>query len=177
MAVAAWAVARWPWALIALMAAAAISDMLDGWFARRMRGRRKAHGLPTRGLGERGGRGAWLDPLCDKVFVLSVIGAVWWFYALPSWLLVLIGTREILLVPLLILYRLLPQMPGRDRIDLRAGIAGKLATVTQFIALWSVLYRSDMQLGFAVIAGFVGVLAVADYIKRAAATAHAPSSR
>jgi phosphatidylglycerophosphate synthase len=76
MAALVWLVAPWAWALGLLMATAALSDMLDGWFARRMRARRKAHGLPTRGLGEKGGRGAWLDPLCDKAFVISVVAAV-----------------------------------------------------------------------------------------------------
>ncbi|MCZ7604947.1 MAG: CDP-alcohol phosphatidyltransferase family protein [Planctomycetota bacterium] len=66
MALAAWALVQWPWALAALMAAAAGSDMLDGWFARRVRKRRRAKGLPTRGLGEKGGRGAWLDPCATR---------------------------------------------------------------------------------------------------------------
>ncbi|MCB9894811.1 MAG: CDP-alcohol phosphatidyltransferase family protein [Planctomycetes bacterium] len=171
MAVAAWFVARWPWALALLMIAAAASDMADGWFARRMRERRRARGLPTRGLGERGGRGAWLDPACDKAFVLSVIGAVWWFYLPPWWLLLMIGAREVLLLPLMLAYRAVPALPGRGHVDLRAGFAGKLATVTQFAALWSILLRSGMQLAFALAACVIGVLAVADYVRRAAVSA------
>ncbi|MCA8915818.1 MAG: CDP-alcohol phosphatidyltransferase family protein [Planctomycetes bacterium] len=171
MAVAAWFLASWPWALAALMIAAAASDMADGWFARLMRDRRRARGLPIRGLGEKGGRGAWLDPACDKAFVLSVICAVWWFYSPPWWLLLLIGTREILLVPLMLAYQLVPGMPGRDHVDLRAGIGGKLATVAQFCALWAILLESGNQLGFGMAAGFVGILAVADYVRRAAVTA------
>jgi len=160
-----WFVAHSPWALFGLMAAAAASDILDGWFARRMRARRVARGLPTRNMGERGGRGAWLDPACDKAFVVSVIAAVWWAYGPPWWLLALVGAREIVLVPLLMVWRLLPHGP----LDLRAGAAGKLATVTQFLALWTILAESNHQLGMALAAGVIGVLAVADYARRAVA--------
>lgn len=164
MAAAAWALVQWPWALPALMAAAAASDMLDGWFARRMRERRRAKGLPTRGLGEKGGRGAWLDPLCDKTFVVSVLGAVWWFYQPPWYLLALTATREILLAPLVLAWRVLP---GRRKLDLRAGLLGKLTTVSQFAALWAILAGSDLQLHLAIAAAVIGVLAVADYLRRA----------
>jgi cardiolipin synthase len=163
MAVAAWLVAPWPGALLVLMAAAALSDILDGWFARRMRARRKARGLPTRSLGEKGGRGAWLDPLCDKIFVLSVIAAVWWFYEPAWWLLLLIGAREVLLVPLVLAWKLMPHKP----LDMRAGLAGKLATVAQFLALWSILLGMENQLVPAVAAAVVGVIAVIDYVRRA----------
>jgi cardiolipin synthase len=165
MAVAVWFVAQWPWALFLLMVAAAASDMLDGWFARRMRSRRRARGLPTRGLGEKGGRGAWLDPLCDKAFVLSVIAAVWWFYAPAWWLLLLIGTREILLVPLVLVWKLAPHKP----LDMRAGLAGKIATVAQFIALWSILLETPDPIAPAIAAAAAGLVAVIDYVRRAIA--------
>lgn len=164
MAVGVWFVAAWPWALFGLMIAAAASDMLDGWFARRMRARRIARGQPTRVAGPQG-HGAWLDPACDKTFVISVIVATWFFYEPPWWLLGLIGAREILLVPLVLLWRVLPHKP----LDLRAGAAGKLATVTQFFALWSIVLESDSQLTLALASAFVGVLAVGDYVMRAVA--------
>jgi cardiolipin synthase len=163
MAAAVWLVAPWPWALGLLMVIAALSDMLDGWFARRMRARRKARGLPTRGLGEKGGRGAWLDPLCDKTFVVSVIAAVWWFYQPAWWLLLLIGARELILVPLVLAWKLLPHKP----LDVRAGFAGKLATVAQFIALWAIILGSEQAIAPAIAAGAIGVIAVIDYARRA----------
>ncbi|HEU4533954.1 MAG TPA: CDP-alcohol phosphatidyltransferase family protein, partial [Polyangiaceae bacterium] len=60
-----WLVEPRPLPLLALMGAAALSDLLDGWMARRARG-----GAPPP---PGGGRGAWLDPLCDKAFVLSFV--------------------------------------------------------------------------------------------------------
>ncbi|MBZ0135775.1 MAG: CDP-alcohol phosphatidyltransferase family protein [Planctomycetes bacterium] len=163
MAVAVWLVAPWPWVLFGLMAAAAASDMLDGWFARRMRARRQAQGLPTRGLGEKGGRGAWLDPLCDKTFVVSVILAVWVFYDPPWWLIPLIGAREILLVPLVLAWRL---KPGHADLDLRAGGSGKLATVMQFAALWSILLGSAYAPAWGVVSAVIGLVAVFEYAWR-----------
>src|SRR5207247_1836226 len=66
---------RWwlPWAILF---AAGLSDVLDGWCARR---------AFARALGPSGARagatpsgtGAWLDPICDKVFVASVLTAIW----------------------------------------------------------------------------------------------------
>ena len=164
MAAAAWLVAPWPWALFGMMAAAAVSDMLDGWFARLMRERRRAKGLPTRGLGEKGGRGAWLDPLCDKTFVLSVILAVWVFYAPPWWLIPLIAARELLLAPLMLVWRLKPDRPF---LDLRAGGSGKAATVAQFVALWSLILYSVHAPFYAAAAAFIGVIAVFEYVWRA----------
>ena len=49
--------------LLGLMVLAAVSDWADGFFARRA-------GLSPEGLG------AWLDPLCDKLFILSVLIAI-----------------------------------------------------------------------------------------------------
>ena len=171
MAVGVWFVAAWPSALFGLMVAAAASDMLDGWFARRMRARRLARGQPTRLAGPQG-RGAWLDPACDKTFVISVIAATWHFYTPPWWLLALIGAREILLVPLVLLWRVLPHRA----LDLRAGAAGKLATVAQFFALWSIILESDSALTLALASAFAGVLAVADYVMRAMSSNNVASS-
>lgn len=153
--------------LIGLMVAAAITDMLDGWFARRMRARREALGLPTRNLAGAEGRGAWLDPLCDKVFVLSVIGTAWIYYQPAWWLVTLVATREILLVPVTAVYLLTSQTRKRGHLDVRAGFGGKLTTVVQFLALWAILLESSYGLGLALGAAFAGLLATLDYTIRA----------
>src|ERR1700690_2376632 len=75
-----------PTAALAVLALAAVSDMLDGWLARRKpqgliwepwKGSQplprwfassKARRLPTRL-----GRGEWLDPVCDKFFIIAVM--------------------------------------------------------------------------------------------------------
>ncbi|MCC7508304.1 MAG: CDP-alcohol phosphatidyltransferase family protein [Planctomycetes bacterium] len=169
LAGAVWLVAPWPWALIGVMFAAGLSDVLDGWFARRMRARRLAHGLPTRSLGEKGGRGAWLDPVVDKLFVVSTLAAVLVFYAPPWWWLPLIATRECIQLPLVALYKLTPGLARRLRFDFRAGMAGKLATVSQFAAVWVFILGGAHWLAFALLAGAVGLIAALDYVLRALA--------
>lgn len=167
LAVAAWLVVAWPTALLAVMAAAAVSDWLDGWFARRIRAARAARGAATGGLAEAGGRGAWLDPLCDKTFVVSTLGAVAWAHQPPWHWLALIAAREFVLVPLTLLYHLVPGTRARLRVDFRAGWPGKLATVAQFAALLAVVFGAAVAGPLCWVAGAVGTAAAGHYVIRA----------
>src|ERR1700749_5136055 len=65
----------------AVLAAAAVTDVLDGWIARR-RGTDPA------------GMGSWLDPICDKLFVGAVIVALYVERHTPLVLLALVVARE-----------------------------------------------------------------------------------
>ena len=96
--------------LLGLMAAAAVSDFLDGWFARRA-------GMDPEGIG------AWLDPLCDKIFVLSVLVAVWVVRAPPAWMAVVASVRELVVVALSIARFALPNVREKS-IPWRAMIFG-----------------------------------------------------
>ena len=163
-----WFVAPWPWALIGVMVAAGVSDVLDGWFARRMRNLRRKHGKPVRLLGEKGGRGAWLDPVVDKLFVVSTLAAVVVFYAPPWWWLPLIAARECVQLPLVAVYKLVPGVAKKLRFDFRAGSLGKLATVAQFVAVWVLILDMSTWFAFALAAGVIGLAAALDYMRRAA---------
>jgi hypothetical protein len=66
-------------------------------------------------------------------------------------------------VPLVIAWKLLPHKP----LDLRAGFAGKLTTVVQFIALWAIILGSEQAIAPAIAAGAIGMVAVIDYGRRA----------
>ncbi len=167
LALLSWLVAPWPWALIGVMVAAGISDVLDGWFARRMRDRRRRQGKPLRLLGEKGGRGAWLDPVVDKVFVVSTLAAVVVFYAPPWWWLPLIAARECVQLPLVAGFKLVPGIANRLRFDFRAGPLGKLATVAQFLAVWAFVLDASSWFAFALAAGAIGFVAALDYVRRA----------
>jgi cardiolipin synthase len=75
---------RFRHAAILVFAVAALSDALDGWVARRFNQRSKL--------------GIILDPLADKLLVLSAVGVValgGWPVELPLWFVVIIITREI----------------------------------------------------------------------------------
>jgi len=114
-----------PWWLIGLMGVAAISDLLDGWFARRA-------GVPPEGMG------AWLDPVCDKLFILSVLVAVWVDRGPPVWMALVASSREVVLLPLVIARFAVPRL-RKSGIPWRAMLLGKATTVAQFVLFAAVL--------------------------------------
>lgn len=150
LAGAVWFTLSSPAALLTLMIAAAVTDMLDGWLARR--------------LGCAGGAGVWLDPLCDKVFVLSALAAVWVARRPPVWLLPVIGAREILQALAWLALR------GRVRFDFRAAVIGKLATVFQFAAVAVILLQGPGVIPVSLAAGIAGTAAAMYYGARSCAS-------
>lgn len=144
---------RWS---VAMVAAAGLTDALDGRVARWSR-RRTGDTSPS--------AGEWLDPLVDKAFVLVVVGAVQHHAPVPWGLIALIVSRELLLIPLAALYRL--AVHGRGAHAFQADAFGKAATVAEFAALAAlVAYRPALPL-LAVAAGVLGVVAVVHYVRRA----------
>jgi cardiolipin synthase len=140
-----------------VLAAAAATDVLDGYFARRQSG-----GPPA-------GIGSWLDPICDKLFVGSVLAALYVQRRVPLSLLALIVTRELLQLPMALVYRASATLRRWLRYDFRASLLGKAATVVQFLAVSALVIYGDHALawGLAVAAFVLGVVALADYIRRA----------
>ncbi len=139
-----------PIAVLTLMAVAGISDMLDGYVARRT-------GTNTR-------VGGWLDPVCDKIFVVAVLVAVWIERRPPAWLPLMALAREMFVVPLSLFHL---GSPGRHAraIEFKARPVGKATTVVQFVVLVALLLgRMQIAAASAVVAGIVGALAGIDYI-------------
>jgi len=138
------------WLVIALLAIAAATDALDGAIARFMQ--RHFHARPS--------IGGWLDPLCDKLFVATVLVAV--LVHTHAWLVVvLIGARELLLVPIIAVYL----ATHHDRAGLHADPIGKVATVVQFVALAVALVTPDRAFPAALGAAVLGVAAVVHYVR------------
>nr|WP_137389241.1 CDP-alcohol phosphatidyltransferase family protein [Rhodoligotrophos defluvii] len=81
--------------LFALVAfgAAAVSDAVDGFIAKRF-------GLTTE-------LGAYLDPLADKLLLVSIYVSLGVLQALPLWLVILVVSRDILIVGAVLLSWLL----------------------------------------------------------------------
>ncbi|MFZ5438648.1 MAG: CDP-alcohol phosphatidyltransferase family protein [Myxococcota bacterium] len=111
--------------VLSLLALSALSDWLDGRLAR-------ARGVPGDELG------AWLDPLCDKVFVVSALAAVWVTHEPAWWLALLAATRELFLLPLVIARFLVPSLRERH-FRWKAKALGKATTVAQFLLFGAVL--------------------------------------
>jgi phosphatidylglycerophosphate synthase len=149
------------WAF-AVMAAAALTDVLDGHLARRQA--RRAGGAESE---PGGGMGAWLDPICDKLFVAAVLAAIIVHRHPPPLLIVLILTRELVQVPLGVAYRFIPTLHSWLRYDFRASLLGKAATVAQFLAIAALILDHPSIQIFAFIAFALGIAALVDYMRRA----------
>jgi phosphatidylglycerophosphate synthase len=140
--------------LVVLLALAAVSDVLDGFFGRRLHG---SH----RGTAD---VGAWLDPLCDKVFTASAATAVVVTCDPPLLVVALVLLRELLLAVLVPVFRLAGGHERFHRHDFRARVSGKAATVAQFAALLAVMFAPGCALALAWLCGLVGLVAVAERV-------------
>ena len=101
------------WWTVAVGAVVAGTDGADGWVARR-------HGT-TRS-------GAFLDPLADKVIVLSALCVLSYQHVLPWFPVVLIGAREFLMS----VYR---SWIGRRGVSIPARPSAKVKTLVQDLAI------------------------------------------
>ena len=140
-------------AAFGVMAAAAATDVLDGMLARRQGG-------------DLAGVGSWLDPICDKLFVGAVLAALHFQRGISFGLLALVVARELLQLPMSIVYRAVPTLRRWLRYDFRASILGKAATIAQFLAIGALVLglpaRLPIGLAFA-----LGIVALMDYVRRA----------
>ena len=138
---------------LGVMALAAGTDVLDGTLARR------------RGV-DVSGSGSWLDPICDKLFVGAVLAALHFERGVSLGLLALIVTRELLQLPMAVVYRLSHTIRSWLRYDFRASPLGKAATVAQFLAIAALIVGLPAH-GLAIVAFALGVIALGDYVRRA----------
>jgi cardiolipin synthase len=138
---------------LAVLAAAAATDVLDGIAARRS-------GADLAGVG------SWLDPLCDKLFVGAVLGALHFQRGVPLRVLALIVARELLQLPMSLVYRAFPTLRHFLHYDFRASRLGKAATISQFLAIMALIVGLPFRLPVAC-AFALGIVALADYVRRA----------
>jgi cardiolipin synthase len=140
-------------AALGVMGAAAVTDMLDGYLARRQGA-------------DSAGAGSWLDPVCDKLFVAAVLSALHVERGVSLGLLALIVTRELLQLPMALVYRVIPTLRHWLQYDFRASVLGKAATCAQFLAIAALVLGLPAR-GPALLAFGLGTIALADYIRRA----------
>ena len=143
--------------LTALIGAAFVTDLADGWLARR--------------IAARGGRneadagrdlGVWLDPACDKALVFSLAVAALVVRSQPWWLLALILTRDFLVVLLLAVRTAIPKLRSRPR-EYRARLLGKVTTAAQFGTFLALLFAPSWFGIAAYATAALGLAAVVDY--------------
>jgi phosphatidylglycerophosphate synthase len=149
-----------PMAALAVLAAAGLSDVLDGWVARRQRGANDT----------RPHRGDWLDPLCDKLFVGAVMLGLYLAHRPPAIWLLLTISRELLQLASLAVYKAVPRL-RRVRYDYSANWLGKATTIAQFLTAAAFLVQPTVAPALAAVSAALGGVAVAVYIARLPALA------
>ena len=146
----------WSMAVIAL---AAVTDALDGRIARRARAR---IGPCASHAGE------WLDPVADKVFVFVVLATLVAHAAAPWSVAVLILARELVIVPLGIIYRVVLVAKPPVEHAFQADLLGKATTIAQLFAVLAIVAHAQLLgLSLAIAAGVLGLAAAGHYVIRA----------
>lgn len=143
------------WA-IGVLAAAALSDVVDGWLARRF-----GWATPT---------GAVVDGVTDKLFVATVAVTLLVHRYLGVWEVLLLATREIGEAPLVVWWAAHWDRRRLKAEDPKANAWGKAATVLQFVAVVLAIWgdrRADAAIWSA---AAVGALAAVLYWRRELST-------
>lgn len=125
-------------AALCVFSIAAATDFVDGWMARK-------YNLVTN-------FGKFIDPVADKLLVLSTLIALCGIDKIPAWVCIVILFRELAVDGL----RLVAVEQGKV---IAAGKLGKIKTVTQIVAIIYFLVFG-CKFGDAGFFGFVGTLAV-----------------
>lgn len=148
-----WAIASGAmWIAFVLFVAAGVSDAVDGYLAKRF-------GMTTE-------LGAYLDPLADKALIVSIYLTLGINGELPRWLVILVVSRDILIVGAVLLSRLVG-----TPIKVKPLLVSKLNTVAQIlfacVVLGSLGFNFEVPTLKLVLMGLVAVLtllSVAAYV-------------
>ena len=135
-------------ASVVIFTLAVITDFYDGYFARK-------YAIISRA-------GNFLDPLADKLLVLSTFTAFWYLALLPLWMLLIIALREVAVTGL----RFGMEYCGKSMVT---SYFGKWKTVLQFIAIYT-LFLVRLKVAFVVpelvssiLYGVVGITAFSGF--------------
>ena len=116
---------RWlEWLSLAIFVAASLTDYIDGHIARK--------------YNQISDFGKFLDPLADKLLVISAMCVFCQWQLLPAWALVIVLTREFAVTGLRLI------AVGKGRV-IAAGWSGKVKTFSTMLALcvWIVFHQWD----------------------------------
>jgi CDP-diacylglycerol--glycerol-3-phosphate 3-phosphatidyltransferase/cardiolipin synthase len=153
-------VASSPVGAVIVLLCAGVTDVLDGWAARRW-------GMTTV-------TGAILDPISDKLFAIAVLATLITHATLPLWALAPLLAREIIEAPLVIWIASSRQVRRRRATRARANVPGKLATAVQYAAVLSAIAWPDGLRALVVAAGVTGLAAGVGYWARELSSRPAP---
>jgi cardiolipin synthase len=133
-------------ARVGLIGAAAMTDFLDGWLARRVHATSRW--------------GALLDPIADRVFVLTVVTTFVLTGALGTAAYFILIARDLATAVGFLVARVIPWLRP---VEFKARALGKLVTMLQLLTLAAVLvYPPALPVLLGAVAT-ASVLAIADY--------------
>ncbi len=115
-----------PFIAIALFIIAAVTDILDGNLARK---RNEVTNL-----------GKFLDPIADKLLVISALLVLIIKYALSPWIVIIIIARELMVMGI-------RMMAAGEGVVVAASVWGKVKTVVQIIAVIAFLANDIVSMG------------------------------
>jgi cardiolipin synthase len=148
-----WAIASGAmWIAFVLFMVAGISDGVDGFLAKRF-------GMTTE-------LGAYLDPLADKALIVSIYLSLGINGLIPQWLVILVVSRDILIVGGIILSWVIG-----NPLKIKPLLVSKLNTVAQILFAAVVLFSlgfdiesTQLTLGLMVLVAALTLLSVAAYV-------------
>jgi CDP-diacylglycerol--glycerol-3-phosphate 3-phosphatidyltransferase len=120
---------EWRIAALVIFSAAAATDLLDGYLARK--------------LDQVSNFGKFADPLADKLLVLAALAYFLAEGTVPAWVVVLVLAREFIISSL----RMVAAAGG---VVIAAGLSGKIKTTVQIFCIIAILtpwYRTQMAGG------------------------------
>lgn len=116
---------RYGWALI-LFVAAGVSDALDGFLAKQFSWTSRLGGL--------------LDPIADKLLLMSCYISLAWQGLIPVWLAALVIGRDAIILAGAIVYHVLI-----ERLEAAPSVISKLNTLSQLLLVVAVLFNYGAQ--------------------------------
>lgn len=116
-----------PWVALGVLLASGLSDVLDGYWARK--------------FDQATATGAVVDPITDKIFVLTVVITLVVAGNLSPVSVVLLSTRELGELPLVVWLSLSREARRRRKDHPKANAPGKAATALQFATVVAALFH------------------------------------
>ena len=138
--------ARDPIVRFMLVAVASVSDVLDGWLARRQHATTRS--------------GALIDPIADRVFVFTAVCAFLAEGAISTASYFVLLSRDIMT---LIGYFVARSVPWLRTVEFRARRLGKVVTALQLLTLVAVIVAPSTVPTLVIVVGAASAASVADY--------------
>jgi cardiolipin synthase len=152
-----------PWAAFVVLVLASVSDVVDGWYARRYK-----QVTPT---------GAVIDPVTDKLFVLSVVVSLWLHRQLSLVGVLLLSTREMGELPLVFWFVVSHRVRRVRATKASANAPGKAVTTLQFVTIAAALFHMPMVDALLYATAGAGVIAALAYWIREVSAVREPAGQ